>query len=265
METGSSTLSKKWISRRAKQLAQTEDKAWSFHKSALEKNFVRPRIFEFGAGKNLAQNLYLSSFAEKQVVIDLNRMIDFDLCESARKFLIQELNLELTQKIDSVTALAQYNIDYLAPLDASKTDFPDAAFDACVSTNTLEHIPEKNITEILLEVHRLLVPNGILTAKIDYSDHYSHTDRNISKLNFLHFDELKWRKYNHNSHYQNRLRHYDFLNIITNCGFEILEEHVENEEPNPPRELIAKYMDAPKSWKSTGGYIVAKKRPTTVN
>ena len=33
----------------------------------------------------------------------------------------------------------------------------------------------------------------------------------------------------------------------------------------PPRELIAKYMDAPKSWKSTGGYIVAKKRPTTVN
>ena len=40
--------------------------------------------------------------------------------------------------------------------------------------------------EILLGVHRLLVPNGILTAKIDYSDHYSHTDRNISKLNFLH-------------------------------------------------------------------------------
>ena len=34
---------------------------------------------------------------------------------------------------------------------------------------------------------KIVKKNGIISAAIDYSDHYSHTDNNIENLNFLQF------------------------------------------------------------------------------
>ena len=65
----------------------------------------------------------------------------------------------------------------------------------------------------------VLKKSGYISARIDYSDHYSHTDRNISELNFLKYSEKQWQNYNNTYLYQNRLRHDDYVKLLNNSSF----------------------------------------------
>lgn len=235
--------------------------SWKKHSSSLVKYDLRGTVFEFGAGKSLAQNLYLSGFVDKQIVVDLNPMVDLKLAEIARDLLSQQGQLKSNETISSLEVLARaYGIEYRAPYDASSTDFGDDSIDACVSTNTLEHVPKESIIKIFTELHRILKPDGIVSAGIDYSDHYAHTDASISPLNYLKYSEAEWAKYNHRCHYQNRLRHYDYLNIFEQCGFTVLEQEVDFTETEIPKTVSDQFGDMPDSWPATSAYVVLGKK-----
>lgn len=118
--------------------------------------------------------------------------------------------------------LTYYGIDYRAPMDASKTDIPDASIDFFVSTNTLEHIPSITIHGILKEIKRIAKPNCLISFEIGYWDHYRIADSSISGFNYMQFTDSEWDKYNPSLHYQNRLRHLDFIEIFNNY-FHIIE------------------------------------------
>ena len=66
-----------------------------------------------------------------------------------------------------------------------------------------------------------------MSMKIDYTDHYSHTDKSIGPYNFLSFGEGAWKLLNPRNHYQNRLRHIDYIKIFIAAGFQVIEEHYE--------------------------------------
>ena len=232
---------------------------WQNHKSYLKKYNATGQIFEFGAGKTLAQNLFLSDIIEKQVVVDLNPMIDLDLVEDVRGQISKVLDLKSNIKIQSVLQLASYGIEYRAPYDAAQTDFSEKSIDGCISTNTLEHIPEESIVSIFSELYRILKDDAIISASIDYSDHYAHKDKTISMLNYLKFDQNRWNKYNHKCHYQNRLRHYDYLKIFRKCGFTIIEEKLFFSANDIPAELIEAFKNKDETWKATSAHIVLKK------
>ena len=87
----------------------------------------------------------------------------------------------------------------------------------------MEHVPKNEIPSILKECYRLLKKGGILSLLIDYKDHYSYFDSNISIYNFLQFSDMKWRKYNHSQEYQNRLRHVDYYNFINDTAFDMVK------------------------------------------
>jgi hypothetical protein len=232
---------------------------WQTHKKYLKKYGATKTLFEFGAGKNLAQNLYLSDLVEKQIVVDLNPMIDLALVEIVRHQISKLVDLKSDIKIETLQKLGAYGIEYRAPYDAAKIDFNEKSIDACVSTNTLEHIPEESILPIFLRLYKTLKDNGIVSAKIDYSDHYAHTDKTISLLNYLKFDQNGWRKYNHNCHFQNRLRHYDYVKIFKRCGFVVIEEDLVFSESEIPTEIIQAFKDKDETWKATSAHIVLKK------
>lgn len=233
---------------------------WVRHKEALLKYECTNLIFEFGAGKNLAQNIYLSTVVHEQLVVDLNPMLDLDLVNRTRLYLGSELQLRSNKKIESIGSLKYYGISYQAPFDASRTELETGSIDACISTNTLEHIPQDSLRKIFKELSRVMKSTGIVSAKIDYTDHYAHTDSSISLLNFLFFDDDQWRRYNHNCHYQNRLRHSDYKKIFDDCGFDVIEEEIAFGEKNIPRELIQKFKHEDESWSATGAHLVLKKR-----
>ena len=232
---------------------------WIKHQSILIESCCTRFVFEFGAGKNLAQNLFLSNIIDRQLVVDLNPMIDFQLVNKSRILLSKKLKIKSDIDIKSLIDLANFNISYVAPYDASKTDLYDKSLDACISTNTLEHIPKESIRGIFKELNRTLKDAGVVSLIIDYSDHYAHTDNSISLLNFLNFSESEWIKYNHNCHYQNRLRHIDYKIIFLDLGFQIISEDLYFGEEYISIDLRNKFKDDDPTWCATSAHFVLKK------
>jgi hypothetical protein len=60
--------------------------------------------------------------------------------------------------------------------------------------------------------------------RIDYQDHYSYFDKNISVHNFLKYSEKVWNYFNPDLHYQNRLRHVDYLSLFDEAKFSVVYE-----------------------------------------
>ena len=71
-------FTQKYITKKSSIKIESINKKWILHQENL-KTLNSPRIIEFGAGKNLGQNIYLSQFVESQFLIDIEPMIDFDL------------------------------------------------------------------------------------------------------------------------------------------------------------------------------------------
>ena len=247
------------ITKRSKLKKINSSSIWKKHEQVLKKNNSTDFIFEFGAGKSLIQNLFISNFVKNQLVVDLNPMIDLSLVEDARIFLCGKFYIKEKTKIKELKDLLKYGIKYIAPFDASKTNLQDESVDGIISSNTLEHIPKKNLIEIFNELHRVLKKDGIISLIIDYSDHYAHTDKSITLLNYLRFDDEQWKKFNHKCHFQNRLRHYDYINIFRSLDFNIIKEDLEYKEKNVLSQIKDKFQHEDKKWQATSAHIVLKK------
>ena len=79
-------------------------------------------MLEFGAGKNLAQNIIFSQFCENQFVVDLKPMADLEQINQASKE-ISKIDKKIKFKFcENFFDLEQnYNIKYLSPIDMRKT------------------------------------------------------------------------------------------------------------------------------------------------
>ena len=114
-------------------------------------------------------------------------------------------------------------IEYIAPGDAAQTGLPAASIDFHTSYMVLEHIPPDVLLRILLEANRIIRNDGLLVHRIDYSDHFSHSDKSISSINFLQYSDVQWARYAGNRYmYMNRLRHDDLLALFRSRGLHLL-------------------------------------------
>ena len=206
-------------------------------------------------GNHLTKFISLTSCRKKRAVCT---MLDLDLVTNAIEALHSNRLLDRKLGIRSEKDLEKYGIFYKAPADAKCTGLDHGSIDACISTNTLEHIPPKELEKIFSEIYRLLKTGGICSIKIDYSDHYSHTDQSISKLNFLRYSQIEWERFNHSNHYQNRLRHNDFLNLFRSLNFEIIEESFVNCEDPILFKPDNSFLETP-NWKALSGNFMCKK------
>ena len=232
---------------------------WKFHFANLKEHGSKT-VFEFGAGKTLAQNLYVSQLGISQTLVDLNPMLDLELVNGAIDRL-RCLGVETHGHVSTLDELYEkYRIRYIAPGDARATGLGSDVFDACISTNTLEHIPPSDIAAIWKEMFRILRPSGIISSKIDYADHYAHTDKSISLVNFLRYTEEEWHRHNHDCHYQNRLRHQAQLQLLRDAGFRIEAERAED-PVMPPQSLriLPQNLTGSETDYCVSGYVLAQK------
>ena len=190
-------------------------------------------LFEFGAGWDLPiQLLFYASGANHQVIVDLNRLIKKDLVNDAIER-IHNAGLDFLTRLPARPIMddveselkQQYGIDYRAPCDAKNTGLSSNSIDLVTSTETLQLIPVADLDQILRECHRILNVGGVMSITIDYDDHYAFFDKRISVYNFLQYSDRTWRRYNPSAHYQNRLRHADYVSLFLRAGFEVLEEN----------------------------------------
>ncbi len=193
--------------------------------------------YEFGAGWDLISPICLSLIGFRTLhCIDIRRLVFPELLnDTIRKFQtfkkdipfdysLQE-NIPIMTKSNYQEVLMKYfGINYQAPIDARHTNFQEQSIDFITSNATFEHIPKDDIISILNESYRILKKGGILSCQIDYRDHWSYFDHSISMYNFLKYTPTQWTKYCPSLHYQNRLRHRDYLDIISQTDFEVLTD-----------------------------------------
>jgi SAM-dependent methyltransferase len=198
--------------------------------NSLDENSVK--YYEFGAGWDLISPISFALLEFEVTCIDIRKLIFSQLIEdtiskfnnNAEQLPFPINRLDLKDKRHSLIYLKdKFNFTYLAPLDARDTKIDSNYFDFATSSVTLEHIPEQDILLILNESYRILKQGGILSLIIDYRDHWSYFDKSISIYNFLTFSDSEWKKFNPSLHHQNRLRHIDYLNIISKTDFIIME------------------------------------------
>ncbi len=191
------------------------------------------KYYEFGAGWDLISPISMGLLGFEVSCIDIRKLVFNKLiADTITKFnnnveyipfSIKRMDLKYDQNALEYLKNNFY-FNYIAPLDASNTKFDSDYFDFATSTATCEHIPEHYIYLILNETYRILKPGGILSLIIDYKDHWSYFDKDISIYNFLKYSDKEWKKYNPSLHYQNRLRHKEYLNLINKTDFQIMED-----------------------------------------
>lgn len=192
-------------------------------------------FYEFGAGWDLAIQLsYWSLGVHRQVLVDIRPNLRLELVNTTIGRL-HRLHGELEEEagrtlrdpgagaVDSAAELEErFGIAYVAPQDARATGLESESIDFVSSTNTLEHIPARDIVPILAECRRLLRPNGVISSRIDLRDHFCDADAGLSSYNFLRYSDRAWRLLNSSVMYQNRLREPDYLRSFADAGLTIV-------------------------------------------
>lgn len=175
-------------------------------------------VLEFGAGRDLAMALAFKAAG-------VGRVVALDVQPLARPWLVRRAAKLLLPGAREVRRLADLlpslGIDYRAPSRLTQSALPDHSLDMIFSNEVLEHVPPVEIVTLLADAHRLLRSDGRLVGCLDYSDHYSHSDRRIGPHHFLRFDEKAWQRHNSALHYQNRLRHSEHVALWQAAGFEV--------------------------------------------
>lgn len=132
---------------------------------------------------------------------------------------------------DPARVFAECGIEYLAPGDAADTKLPDNEVDFHTSYTVFEHIPPAILRNILVEGNRITRADGGFVHRIDYSDHFSHSDRAISAVNFLHYGEKEWARLAGNRYmYMNRLRHDDYEQLFASVDHLVLEKDADRDD-----------------------------------
>lgn len=181
--------------------------------------------------------------AEKTITVDLNPYLKEEFVQKLVNFILDNEKLilamfrdvsipsDLSNKLISLQnsnkkiadLLSLMNIEYIAPGNASSLPLKEKSVDYHISVNVLEHIKEDVIISIFQEGERVLKNDGLVIHIIDPSDHFSHSDSSISKINFLQFSDKKWeREYVNKFAYHNRLRSKDYQKIFSKLGMKII-------------------------------------------
>ena len=250
----------KHITKRSRINITEINKLWIFHSDAIEDSKSK-KILEVGAGKSLEQNIYLSyKFGSKidQTAIDLNNMLDFKLFNEASAQISSILKLKNKGEVKNISDLKiKYNITYKAPFKINEFN-TNEKFDICISTTALEHFNILDLQNYLLDMKKILNDNGLISSLIDYSDHYSHTDKNIDTLNFLSYSKKDWEKYNNAYLYQNRLRHQDYKKLFIDQGFKIIEI-VKGNKTSPKKKISNEFDTSNDETFLNWAYFLTKK------
>lgn len=169
----------------------------------------------------IIENLRYIAENEEEILKLFGSLIDKDRLNSLLSF-VKESNFSMTEFFDLC------RIKYIAPGDAADTDLPDKSIDFHTSYTVFEHIPIEVLRKIIREGDRIIRENGLFVHRIDYSDHFSHSDKKISAINFLQYGDDEWKKYAGNRYmYMNRLRHDDFIKLFESIGHRILKSQTD--------------------------------------
>ncbi|MBV9995275.1 MAG: methyltransferase domain-containing protein [Caulobacteraceae bacterium] len=202
------------------------------------------RLLDIGGGWDLYSNLLYYAFGvDQQIVVDVNRWSKASLVNDIIDQLraapppgaVRTPSQPVRKDRFEDDLQEQYGISYRAPCAVETLELPANTIDVVTSSSVLEHVPAGEIAGLLRACVKPLRPGGIMSHVVDFSDHYSHSDGSISNFNYCTMSAEEWSKYNPGIHFQNRLRHADYLKLFHDAGLSVLKDSYWSE----PRTAIA--------------------------
>ncbi len=181
-----------------------------------------------GAGRTITVDL--NPYLKEELILDSIRYIASNPSDVRQLFgdLLQQdrfnrlVALAADDRFQLTAFLDAIGVEYHAPSDAGNTGLPDSCIDYHTSYTVMEHISPAALSEILNEGRRLLRPTGMAVHGIDYSDHFSHNDPNITAVNFLRYSPGAWDGWAGNRYmYMNRMRHADYCHLFDSNDLEL--------------------------------------------
>jgi len=159
---------------------------------------------------------------------DLNVHLDDVSFAATLDFLRRELPDE--PRLREIQSRRDVPVSYLAPFDVNA--IPDGSIDIVSSRTVLEHIPPEALVQLFTALRPKLSPRGLMVHLVDHSDHLEHSDKSISKINFLTWPERKHAWINRLTREgENRLRHHEYAAVFAAAGFDVLIDDAQVHEP----------------------------------
>lgn len=194
--------------------------------------YFRGTVLEIGSGWfPIAGIIARLAGAERVILTDITSYMDEQTFLTARQIVLDRLDeVAAAFDIDPHAARGtlmeaptpeELKLTYLAPFDM--TDVPDASLDLVMSRACLEHIPVTDLEILVAGLRPKLSRDGFMAHAIDNSDHFSHIDPTISRVNFLSWSEAK-----HHLIWQfakggeNRLRHHEYADLFRRTGYGVI-------------------------------------------
>jgi hypothetical protein len=193
----------------------------------------RAKFFEFGIGWDLVGPLafYLMGVRD-QTLCDISYNLRLSLINHslATFYRLEDRITKITgaeairlpRYISGEREIARLGMRYIVG-DMTRVLPVPAQFDYITSISVLEHVPAADVPQIVNKCYSLLKPAGVVSFVIDMRDHYVDFDQSISDHNFLRYSDRAWNMFfNSTLHHQNRLRFTDYLQVIKEARFEIV-------------------------------------------
>lgn len=199
------------------------------------------RVLEIGSGWiPVAPLIYRIAGAREVVLSDQHRLLHPRSVQAAADFLLErkgrlarELGIEEARVSGVLDVPMQGSLDamlgalglrYVVPLNGETLN---GKVDLAYSHTVLEHIPPAALAEIFALVRDRLGKGGLFCNGIDNSDHRRSYDEDLSIIDFLRYSERTWNMQCINPQdYTNRLRHSDYLGLLEDAGFRLLDTQV---------------------------------------
>lgn len=203
-------------------------------------------FLELGPGDSLLSGFIAAAHgAKKTYLVDVGRyaMKNYEAYIEGGKALSSH-GLDIDQDFSSLEmAIKNNRIDYLTNGLESLKSIPSGSVDFIWSHSVLEHVRKDDFIPTIIELCRVLAPQGMMSHSIDLKDHLDKA------LNNLRFSEKFWENnYVANSgFYTNRLNFQNIQDAFTSGGVDIKWEHKDYWEalPTPKSSMHEDFRNQP--------------------
>ena len=192
---------------------------------------------EVGPGESVSSAVVACARgAGKTLLVDVAPFASMDLADYQPIIGALSPPLDLSEVSSVPELLSRCHAEYLTSGVASLRALPAESVDFIWSRHVLEHVRKSEMDDLLVELRRVLKPDGAASHTIDLEDHFEHS------LNNLRFSDRVWEAewLAKAGFYTNRLGYQELLRRFENAGFAVDVVGVEKWDSLPvPRDRMA--------------------------
>lgn len=233
--------------------------------SGLPDDFV---ALELGPGDSLLSGLIAKSYGASRVYLcDAGNYAskDVELYKEAAKVLRADYGLA-PPDIQNIKTIDEYykicGIEYVSNGLQGLKDIPGNSIDLIWSHSVVEHIRKKEFEDTMLQLSRIIKPEGLISHNVDLQDHLER------KLNNLRFSDKFWENdfVANAGFYTNRLGYEAALKLMQDAGQVVLkaERGCWDRLPTPKSKMWQPFQEIPDDVLRVRTYSVLLRTASTL-